>query len=126
VTVLPPATLVGLTETDCNSGGAFGSEPRSIQKDLVTPAAVASMRTELCRKTRDVVMSKLFAVFPEAIDTVAGTWASAGSLVLKDTVPPPTGAGIMIPTIPRVELPPMTALGRTSRAKTVGMPGGAG
>lgn len=46
VAVLPPATLVGLTVTDCNSGGAFGSEPRSIQNDLVTPPAVASMRTE--------------------------------------------------------------------------------
>src|ERR1051325_12252823 len=108
---MPPATLVGLTDTDCKSGGAFGSEPRSIQKDLVTPPAVASMRTEPWRKTRPVVMSKLFALFPGAIETVGGTCASAGSLVLKATVAPPAGAGMIKLTVPRVELPPITALG---------------
>src|SRR5262245_48621798 len=83
VEVLPPGTLVGLRATDCKSGGAFGSEPRSIQKDLVTPPAVASIRTELCRNTRAVVILKLFALFPGAMETPGGTWASPGSLVLR-------------------------------------------
>ena len=28
VALVPPGTLVGLTDTDCSSGGAFGSGPR--------------------------------------------------------------------------------------------------
>jgi hypothetical protein len=47
VEAAPPGTLVGLSSTDCNSGGAFGSAPRFIHEDLVTPPAVASMRTAL-------------------------------------------------------------------------------
>jgi hypothetical protein len=119
---LPPVTPLTLSVTDSNAGGAFGSAPTSIQNDLVTPPAFASMRADVEVRTGSVVMLKLFALLPSVIETLAGTCTTEGLSVLNATTPPPAGAGITSPTVPRAELPPMSALGRTSNAKTVGDP----
>lgn len=93
VALVPPGTLVGLTETDCNNGGAFGSGPRLIKKDLLIPPAVAVIFAPVSVVTRLVVIAKLVALFPAGTVTVAGTCAAALSL-LSATEAPPAGAGM--------------------------------
>src|ERR1051325_2700015 len=125
-TLLPPTTLLALSVTDCKGGGAFGSGPRLMKADFVTPPAVASMRTVAPIVTGLVVRLKLFALFPAATETVAGTWATAGLSLLNVTRPPPTGAGMTSSTVPRMGLPPIPDNGFTPSAKRIGATGGPG
>ena len=73
VALVPPGTVLGLMLTDPSKGGAFGSGPTYMKNDLVTPPAVAVMFTGVDVVTGLVVIVKLLAVFPPAIETVAGT-----------------------------------------------------
>src|SRR5690242_9976445 len=74
VAFVPPATLVGVIDIDCNNGGAFGSGATLTRMDLVTPPALAKTKPPVDRpETGLVAMAKLTALFPAAIDTLAGT-----------------------------------------------------
>ena len=106
VALVPPSTLVGLTATDCSSGGAFGSGARLMKKDFVTPPALAVMFTGVESETDLLVMVKLFALLPAAMETLGGTWA-AGLSLFKLTPPPPAGATITNSTVPRKDCPPI-------------------
>lgn len=125
VALVPPGTLVGLTETDCKSGGAFGSGARLMKNDLVTPPAVAIMFADAASVTGAVAIVKLLALFPAATVTVGGTWAAALSLI-SATEAPPAGAGMTSWTVPVSESPPITDDGFMPTAKSVAMPAGLG
>src|SRR5262245_55836184 len=125
VALVPPGTLVGLTETDCSKGGALGSGPRLTKKDLVTPPAVAVIFAPVATVTGLVVIVKLLALFPAGIETLAGTWTAALS-VLSATEAPPAAAGMTSWTVPTSELPPMADEGFTPSANSVGVPAALG
>src|SRR5262249_32090408 len=108
-TLVPPVTPLTLSVTACRAGGAFGSGPRVMNADFVTPPALASRRTGTPGLTGLVVMAKLFALFPGSMETVGGTWTE-GSLLVSATTPPPAGAGITRPTVPRMAVPPITPI----------------
>jgi len=125
-TLLPPVTLAAASVTDARRGGAFGSGARSMNADLVTPPAVASMRTVPPMATGLVVIVKLFALFPAGMETVGGTWTSDGSALVSVTAPPAAGASITSETVPRVDVPPIRPVGLTPSARRTGAPGGPG
>src|SRR5262245_61148219 len=77
-TLLPPVTPPTLSVTDSSAGGAFGSTPRLMNADFVTPPALASMRTDVPVMTGLVVIVKLLALFPAAMETLGGTWTRVG------------------------------------------------
>jgi hypothetical protein len=72
------------------------------------------------------VTVKLFALFPAAMDTVAGTWTTDGLVLVSVTEPPPGGASITSETVPRVEVPPIRSVGLAPSARRTGVPDGAG
>jgi len=127
-TLVPPVTSLTLSVTDCSAGGAFGSGPRLMNADFVTPPALASMRTDAAVLTGLVLIVKLSALFPAAMETLAGTLTRTGSLLLSVTTPPSgPGAGMTSPTVPRIEVPPITPVdGFTPSARRVGTLGGPG
>src|SRR6476646_2561394 len=74
VAFVPPVTLVGVIDIDCNNGGAFGSGATLTKMDFVTPPALAKTNPPVgSPETGLVAMAKLTALFPAAIDTLAGT-----------------------------------------------------
>ena len=72
VELVPPATLVGLSETDCRSGGAFGLGATLRNHDLVTPPALASTCANAVTVTGLVPMVKLLVLLPASTTTVGG------------------------------------------------------
>ena len=108
VAFVPPATLVGVIDIDCKSGGAFGSGATLTKMDFVTPPALAKTNPPVgSPETGLVAMAKLTALFPAGIVTVGGTCMIEGLSVVKLTTPPPAGAGITSATLARPELPPI-------------------
>ena len=74
VAFVPPATLVGVIDIDCKSGGAFGSGATFTKIDLLTPPAVAVTKPPVeSPETGLVPMAKLTALLPCGIATLAGT-----------------------------------------------------
>ena len=89
----------------------MGFAARLMNSDLVTPPALASMRTVVKLATALVVIVKLVALLPAGTETLAGTWTSAGLSLVSVTTPPPAGAGTTSWTLPVVEAPPTTTSG---------------
>jgi len=58
-----------------------------------------------------VLAVKEALVAPTGMVTVAGTVASATSLLVRETMAPPCGAGALSVTLPTNEAPPVTVLG---------------
>ena len=107
---VPPLTLVGVIDIDCNNGGALGSGATLTKMDFVTPPALAKTFPPVVRpETRLVPMAKVFVLLPAAIETLGGTLIIEGLSVLRLTTPPPAGAGIARPTLARPEFPPITS-----------------
>lgn len=74
VALLPPVTVVGLSETDWRIGGAFGSGSTVTKIDLVTPPALANTLPPVgFVETALVLIVKLAALFPAAMETLGGT-----------------------------------------------------
>src|SRR5438094_5436122 len=123
LTLLPPVTPATLSVTEVSASAAFGSGPRLMNADFVTPPALALMLTPVATLTGLVVMVKLFALFPAAMETLGGTWTTDGLSLLSVTTPPPAGAGMTSSTVPRAEAPPISPDGLTPIAKRTGAPG---
>ena len=70
--------------------------------------------------TAVVVTVKLVLKLPAGTVTLGGTEA-LGSLLDKGTDNPPDGAAFASVTVPRAELPPMTAVGTTDNASATGV-----
>jgi len=74
VALVPPATLLGVMVSDCNSGGAFGSGVTLTKMDFVTPPALAVTKPPVARPDTELVVKvKLFVLLPSAIETLGGT-----------------------------------------------------
>lgn len=87
--------------------------------DWDVPASVPVIFAEALAATADVVMVNAAEVAPEATVTDAGTVA----LVVDEasvTVIPAVGAALLRVTVPVAEVPPVTAVGETDSAVSVG------
>ena len=63
-------------------------------------------------------------VFPNGMVTLAGTAATPGLLLERETRAPPLGAGPLSVTEPEEDIPPTTGLGLKESEVRVGPPGG--
>ena len=100
-----------LGEIDVSVSGALGSGARLMNAVLLAPPAVPVIETEAPVWIWLVVTAKLAVLFPAATVTVAGTWATDGSLLTSETVAPPAPAGTERPTVPSSDVPAMAELG---------------
>ncbi|HWD38582.1 MAG TPA: hypothetical protein VG944_07015 [Fimbriimonas sp.] len=111
---VPPGTLVGLKLSDEKVGAL------TIRfAVLLVLEAVAVIVAVVFPETAIVVIVKVALVAPAATVTVAGAVAAA-LLLLSATESPPVGAALLIVTVPVEVLPPITVVGETERAVTVG------
>jgi len=76
--------------------------------DLVTPPELAVTVTDTDAVTGEVAIAKPALVAPAATVTLAGTVATAVSLLESVTTVPPEGAAAVSVTVPPTELPPVT------------------
>jgi len=107
VAVAPLTTDVGLRlKADTP---ATLTESTAVRVPLKEPVRV----TDVEFATVFVVIGNVAVVAPAGIVTLAGTDATAGSLLDRAIVAPPVGAAIVSVTVPVEELPPWTAVGFT-------------
>jgi hypothetical protein len=115
VLLVPPVTLVGLTETADSFAGAGLIVSVAV---LLTPLYVAVMVAVVVVATAAVVMVNVAGVCPAATSTVVGTIAAA-ALLLKLTVTPPVPAALDNVTVPVEFVPPVTVAGFTETEASV-------
>jgi len=113
--VVPPVTLVGLTERVINNGG-FTVRVAV----LVTPPYVAVMATGAEAVTGVVLIVNVALVPPSGTVTLAGTVTIVGFPLLSVTTAPPLGAGLINVTVPLDVPPPVTLVGLTERVLNTG------
>lgn len=70
--------------------------------------------TSVAENTLELPTANVCPTVPPGTKTLAGTTAMPLLLVRK-TVTPPTGAGLLRVTVPVVPMPPMTAVGLTDK-----------
>jgi hypothetical protein len=112
--VLPPIKVEGLTVRELGVAG-FTSRVAV----LVTPRAVAEITTCTALATAFVETVKFALEEPALTFTLAGTVATAASLLVSVTTVPPLGAGPFRVTVACAGLPPITAVG--ARVREVGV-----
>ena len=105
VEVEPPTTVLGFKLSEVKEA----TETVSVVV-LVFPYTPVRV-TEVDEATPLVVIVKLVLVVPEAMVTVAGTWAAAVLLLCNVTVTPPLGAAPFKVTVPVELIPPTTEVG---------------
>ena len=93
---------------------------------LVTPARTAEMVAAVEEVTEAVVAVKVALVAPAATVTLAGTPASAVSLLASATTAPPEGAALVSVPLPCEVPPPVTLLGFSARVFRLAGGGGGG
>src|SRR5215210_1351316 len=123
--LVPPVALAVAGVSDESEALAFGFSKIVRNVDFVAPPVVALMLADVKLLEELVVTVKLFALFPSAMNTLAGTCAAGASLD-NDTVMPPDGAGVTSPTVPRTESPATTDGWSVTSAMTSGIAGKAG
>jgi hypothetical protein len=79
----------------------------------VTPLWAAEIVTVVAAVTVDVAAVNSALVAPAAIAAVAGTATTAGSLLVRETAAPPSGATPVSVTVPCADVPPVTLVGLT-------------
>lgn len=105
VEVEPPTTVLGNKLSEVKEA----TETVSVVV-LVFPYTPVRV-TEVEEATPLVVIVKLVLVVPEAMVTLAGTWAAALLLLCNVTVTPPLGAAPFKVTVPVELFPPTTEVG---------------
>jgi hypothetical protein len=91
--------------------GAVPFTPRLVL--FVAPPPVPVSVTSVFVLTAVVVTVKFTKLDPAGMFTLAGTLATTGLLLVRLTANPPAGAGVSIPAVPCVEVPPFTVDGKT-------------
>jgi hypothetical protein len=120
----PPATLVGLTESDdseAGGGGVVTVNPAARLTPLYAPLIVA----EVDEVTEIVPTVNVAFVAPAATVTLAGTVA-AGLLLVSVTTAPPESAALVRLNVPCDAVPPTTLVGVTDSEESVGAAGAPG
>jgi hypothetical protein len=112
---LPPNTVAGLRETDAGEGGSTVR-----LADLVTPPYSAEIVAAVELGTAEVVTENVALVLPSGTVTLAGTVATEGLPLDRDTTAPPPGAGPFSVTVPVEPLPPNTEDGFKDRETSAG------
>jgi hypothetical protein len=121
-TDVPPVTLVGDIETERSEAGGGGSTARIAVVE--TELYVAVIVTLWVLATAVVVTVKVAAVAPCGTVMLAGTPATDGALLDRETTAPPTGAAPSRVTVPVAGFPPTIVAGlRLTDARAAG-PGG--
>src|SRR5471032_915139 len=90
-----------------STAAAFGSGWTPKNATFEPPAVLAVTFANAGLMTALVEATKVVALLPAAITTLAGTLTTGWSLDRKIVVPP-AGAGVVSPTKPRIVWPPMT------------------
>ena len=114
VVLLPPSTVVGFNVSETTVGGVTVN----VAVAVVVPTVPVIVEGVL-EATGVVVTVNAPVVLPAATVTVAGTVADE-ELEDRPTEKPPVGAGPLSVTVPVEETPPMTDVGATLTALTVG------
>src|SRR5215470_2560963 len=83
-----------------------GASTKSWFEPMVCPLRVAVNETVVVLVTGWVVIPKVALVDPAGMVTVAGTEATAGSLLASVTTAPEAGAGMVTDTVPKAGVPP--------------------
>jgi hypothetical protein len=110
---LVPVPAGTTREPRVNETSQVGTTSRII--DLVSPPYDAVIVTVVAAVTVLVVTVKFPLVAPGDIVTVAGTVATAGSLVESETTAPPAAAGNASPTVPVKAVPAATRFVQKNR-----------
>lgn len=123
----PPVTLAGLTETLCSAagGGAAAAGVTVSVPVRVVPLYEAVMTTAVLAATGEVVIVKSPVKPVDGTVTVAGTAATPGLLLERETTAPVAGAGVLSTTVPNDESPPTTVAGLMLIDESVAAGGGA-
>lgn len=111
---VPPATVVGFSDTADNDAGGGGGVTVNVVVRVTAPA-LAVMVAAVDVVTETVAIAKVALVAPCAIVTLGGTAAVLAEL-LSVTWNPPAGAAAVRDTVPVDGLPPVTVDGLTLTA----------
>jgi hypothetical protein len=105
VELAPPTTFAGLRVSEINTGGLM------VRAELIElPARVPLMLATFWTETATVLIVTAPEDFPAAISTSAGSVAAL-TLLERDTLIPPAGAGPVSETVAFDEAPPWTVAG---------------
>ena len=91
---------------------------------FVTPAYEAEIVTGVELVNTLVLTVNVAVLAPEATVTLDGTIAAAVLSLIRETAAPPLGAGPLSVTVPVEGDPPVTLIGLSAIAESVGEPGG--
>jgi hypothetical protein len=109
----PPTTLEGFRASEETTGGVTVSEAVRV------PLPDAVIVTWVDAATALVVTGKVALVDPAGTVILAGTVATAGLLLERETTAPPLGAGPLSVTVPVEGFPPVTLVGLIVREDKV-------
>src|SRR5258708_7872478 len=122
----PPVTLVGFSVSEVRVGPDGGWGVTVSEAVCVTPAYDPETVTGVELATAVVVTCTVARVSPAATVTLAGTVAAEVLLLDREATVPPVGAGPLSITVPVDGFPPLTLVGSTVSAVSVGTARGCG
>jgi len=115
VLVLPPSTEDGESERPMSTGAVTVNVPLAEEE-----AKVPVIETDVFEATGVVVAVKVAETAPDATVTEAGTAATEGVWLVRDTTEPEAGAADVSVTVPVLDVPPASEEGAKVTVETDG------